>query len=194
MTLSSFFLSFLPTHLDSSIDYLEFRPGWLQIVQHWIPPRLNFCSLVSVNNLPKSTTPRSTPLTLLGTSASYLINTSLFLTRSHLSPNHAITIFVSFAVSVFTSIPKQFPPSHFHCSPQAWLLQFSLSQPAKVSDHPAPTDPELSCTCCCQSSQIQSHHSHPPVSTLAKDNRAHWIQAHLTYLQSSHNHPTFISA
>ena len=23
-------------------------------------------------------------------------------------------------------------------------------------------------TCCCQSSQIQSHHSHPPVSTLAK--------------------------
>ena len=46
----------------------------------------------------------------------------------------------------------------------------SLSQPAQVSDHPASTDPELSCTCCCQSSQIQSHHSHPPVSTLAKDN------------------------
>ena len=46
----------------------------------------------------------------------------------------------------------------------------SLSQPAQVSDHPAPTDPELSCMCCCQSSQIQSHHSHPPVSTLAKDN------------------------
>ena len=45
-----------------------------------------------------------------------------------------------------------------------------------------------------QSSQIQSHHSHPPVSTLAKDNWAHWIQAPLTYLQSSHNHPTFISA
>ena len=43
-----------------------------------------------------------------------------------------------------------------------------MSQPAQVSDHPAPTDPELSCTCCCQSSQIQSHHSHPPVSTLAK--------------------------
>ena len=52
-----------------------------------------------------------------------------FLTRSHLSPNLAITIFVSFAVSVHTS-----------------------------------TDPELSCTCCCQSSQIQSHHSHPSVS------------------------------
>ena len=49
----------------------------------------------------------------------------------------------------------------------------SLSQPAQVSDHPASTDPELSCTCCCQSSQIQSHHSHPPVSTLAKGNWAH---------------------
>ena len=35
-----------------------------------------------------------------------MINTSLFL-----SPNLAITIFVSFAVSVHTSIPKQLPPS-----------------------------------------------------------------------------------
>ena len=42
----------------------------------------------------------------------------------------------------------------------------------QVSDHLAPTDPELSCTCCCQSSQIQSHHAYPPVSTLAKDGRA----------------------
>ena len=38
------------------------------------------------------------------------MNTSLFLTKSHLSPNLAITIFVSFAVSVHTSIPKQLPP------------------------------------------------------------------------------------
>jgi len=90
-----------------------------------------------------------------------------FLTRSHLSPSLAITISGSFAVSVHTSIPKQLPPSP--------LLLFTpssttatLSQPAQVSDHPAPTDPELSCTCS-QSSQIQSHHSYPPVSTLAKD-------------------------
>ena len=40
------------------------------------------------------------PLTLLETSASYLMNTSVFPTRSHLSPNLAITISVSFAVSV----------------------------------------------------------------------------------------------
>ena len=38
-------------------------------------------------------------------------NTSLFLTRSHLSPNLAITIFASFAVSVHTSILKQLPLS-----------------------------------------------------------------------------------
>ena len=44
-------------------------------------------------------------------SASYLMNTSLFPTRSHLSPNLAITISVSFAVSAHTSIPKQPPPS-----------------------------------------------------------------------------------
>ena len=67
--------------------------------------------LVSVNNLQKSTTPHSTTLTLLETSASYLMTTSLFLTRSHLSPNLAITIFVSFAVSVHTSILKQPPTS-----------------------------------------------------------------------------------
>ena len=29
---------------------------------------------------------------------------------------------------------------------------------------------------------------------ISNNNRTHWIQAPLTYLQSSHNHPTFISA
>jgi len=52
----------------------------------------------------------------------------------------------------------------------------------------------LSCAYCCQSSQIQSHHSLPMVYALVINNRAHRIQAPLTYLQSSHNHPTFISA
>ena len=80
-----------------------------------------------------------------------------------------------------TQYQNSFHHRHFHCSLQAWLLQLSLSQPAQVSDHPAPTDPELSCTCCCQSSQIQSHHSHPSVSALVKDNWAHWIQAPITY-------------
>jgi len=146
----------------------------VQLHLEWTRLRLNFCSLVSVNNLPISTTPHLTPLTLLDTSALYLMNTSLFLARTHLSPNLVITIFASFAVSVHTSIPKQCPLLPF-CSLQAWPLQLFLSQPAQVSDHPAPTDPELSCTCCCQSSQIQPHHSHPSVSALVKDNWAHWI-------------------
>jgi len=50
------------------------------------------------------------------------------------------------------------------------LLQLYLLQPAQVSDHPAPTDPELSCTCCCQSSQIQSHHITPILRSL------HWLK------------------
>ena len=75
------------------------------------------------------------PLTLLETSASYSMNTSLFLTRSHLSPNLAVTIFASFAVSVH-SLPRyqnSFHHHHFHCSLQGRLLQLSLSQPAQVS-------------------------------------------------------------
>ena len=74
------------------------------------PLRLNFCSLVSVNNLPKSTTPHLTPLTPLETLVSYLVNTSPLLTRSHPSPNPAIIIFVSFTISIHTLIPKQLPP------------------------------------------------------------------------------------
>jgi len=45
-------------------------------------------------------TTHSTPLTLLETSASYSMNTSLFLTRSHQSLNLAITIFVSISYLV----------------------------------------------------------------------------------------------
>ena len=55
--------------------------------ERWSPLRLNLCSFLSVNELPKSTTPHLTPFTLLKTSASYLMNTSPSLTRSHLSPN-----------------------------------------------------------------------------------------------------------
>ena len=97
--------------------WIDFCPRWLQIFLHWTknktdwPLRLTFCSLVSVNNLPKSTTTHSPLLTLLETLASYLMNASPSMTRSHLSSNIAITIFVNFAVYVHTSIPKQLPPS-----------------------------------------------------------------------------------
>ena len=73
-------------------EYVMLCYRWLQIFLHWTLLRPNFCSLVSVNNLPKSTTPHLTPLTLLETLASYSMNTSPFLTRSHLCPNSAITM------------------------------------------------------------------------------------------------------
>jgi len=136
--------SFPPTHFVSSIDHLH---NALDRISSWMTANLLTLNsseteflliglskqLAKINNSSRTTTQ-------LETSASYLMNTSLFLTRSHLSPNLAST------------------------------MQLTLSQPAQVSDHLAPTDPEPSCTCCCQSSQIQSYHSHPPVSTLAKDN------------------------
>ena len=68
-----------------------------------LPASLDGVLLVKCNLF--TITPHSPPLTVLETSASCLMNTSLFLTRSHLSPNLAITIFVSFAVSIHTSIP-----------------------------------------------------------------------------------------
>ena len=56
------------------------------------PLRLNFCSLASGNNLPKSTTPHLTPLTPLKTLTSYSLIASPFPTRSHPSRNPAIGI------------------------------------------------------------------------------------------------------
>jgi len=51
------FLSFLPTHFDSSTGHLHnaiYRSNkWLQIFLHWTPLKLNFCSLVSVKKLAK---------------------------------------------------------------------------------------------------------------------------------------------
>ena len=78
----------------------------------WGTPQENVYQAVSYTHLRAHETRHDLVCRLLlETSASYLMNTSLFLTRSHLSPNLAITISVSFAVSVHTSIPKQPPPS-----------------------------------------------------------------------------------
>ena len=103
------FLSFLPTHFDASLDRIS---SWM--TANFIT--LNFSKteflliglskqLVKINNS------SLTPLTLLETSAFIFDEHLTFLTRFHLSPNLTITIFVSFAVSVYTSIPKQLPPS-----------------------------------------------------------------------------------
>ena len=110
------FLSFLPTHFDSSIGHLH---NALDRISSWMTVNLltvnssktEFLLICLSKQLAKINNPHSPPLALLETSSSYLMNTSLFLTRSHRSPNLAITIFVSFAVSVHTSIPKQLPSS-----------------------------------------------------------------------------------
>jgi len=108
------FLSFLPTHFHSSIDPLN---NALDRSSSWMTANLLTLNSTKTKllliNLSKQLvkTSHSTPLTLLENSASYSMNTSLLLTRSHLSPNLPITIFVSFDVSVHTSIPKQLPSS-----------------------------------------------------------------------------------
>jgi len=56
-----------------------------------------------------------------------------FLTRSHLSPNLAITIFVSFAVTVHTSIPKQLSPSPLPLFTPLTYLQSSHNHPTFIS-------------------------------------------------------------
>ena len=68
---------------------------------------------------------------------------------------------------VHTSTLKQPPPLPFPLFAPCLTTSISLALPLPVSDHPAATNPELSCKCCCQSSQIQSHHCHSSVSALA---------------------------
>ena len=145
----------------------------------------------------KSTTRHSPPLTLLETSASYLTNTSLFLARSHLSPNlncyyhirqlRCIRPYLD--TKTASTIAVSIVPSKLdYCNSLYHNLQcLSLRSPA-------PTDPELSCTCCCRSSQIQSYHSYLSVSGLLWlkiIERIEYKLLSLTY-KSSHNHPTFI--
>ena len=62
----------------------------------------------------------------------------------------------SIAVAVHTSIPKQLPPSPLPLFTPSLTnaTLFITACPLQVSD-PAPTDPELTCTCCCQINQIQ---------------------------------------
>jgi len=83
------------------------------------PVRLSSCSSNSEDNLRKYRT-KSTPPTLLAKSASSLMSTLPFHTKSHPRPNPAIVIFVIVAVSAFTLISKQLvplsPPSFTHNS------------------------------------------------------------------------------
>ena len=171
------FLSFLPTHFDSNIDHLH---NALDQISSWMTANLltlnsskiEFLLIGLSKQLAKINNSSLTTTTHSALNLGFIFDEHLTFSDQISSVSKSCYYHYSPA-SLYPSIPRYqngFNHRHFHCSLQARLPQLSLSQPAQVSDHPAPTDPELSCTCCCQSSQIKSHHSHPPVSALAKDN------------------------
>jgi len=181
---SQLFLSFLPTHFDSNIDHLH---NALDQISSWMT-----ANLLTLNS-------SKTEFLLIGLSKQLAKINNSSLTTTHSARNRgfifeAITIFVSFALSIQTSIPKQIPPS-----PLPLFTPSSTTATLFITTCPSVRSPGYNRSrtllhVLCQSSQSQPHHSHPPVSTLVKDNWAHWMQAPHTYLQSSCNHPTFISA
>jgi len=74
------------------------------------PPRQNSYSLDSKSSLTRYTTPHLTPLTLLATLDSSLMNILASLIKFRPSPMLAITISDSFVVSIITLIPAQLAP------------------------------------------------------------------------------------
>jgi len=109
------------------------------------------------------------------------MNTSPFLTRSHLSPNPATTIFVNFTVSINISTPKQPLPLPLPLfTPSLSKSQISRLQQIQNSLARAVVKAPKS-----------SHHSHPMLSALDKGNWTHWVQVPFTHIQSSQNNLTF---
>ena len=150
------FLFFPLTHFDSSIDHLHLRRFTLN------SSKTEFL-LIGVSKQLAKINNSSTPLTPLETSASYLMNASLFLTRSHLSPNLAITVFLSFAVSVHTWIPKQLPPS-----PLPLFTPSSTTATLFITTCQSLRSPGFNRSRTLL--HVRSHQSHPSVSALLKDN------------------------
>ena len=153
---------------------------------------------IVVQNLfvaPKYTTPHLTPLTLLTTSASSLMNISPFLTKFYSSPKPAIIIFVNFAVSVLTSIPQlpvPLPPSSFSPSSITVILfkpyyNLSESQLTRLQYSFRTLRHALLL-------KLVIYHSYLTIPSLSQNNRMHRIQAPVTYLQSCYNLPAFTSA
>jgi len=109
------FFLFYPPNFDSCITHLQ---NALQQISSWMTanlltlnsPRQNSYSLDSESNLTRYTTPHLTPLTLLATLDSSLMNILRSLIKFRPSPKLAITISDSFIVSVLTLIPTQLAP------------------------------------------------------------------------------------
>ena len=72
----------------------------------------------------------------------------------------------------YRSIPRcqnSFHHRHFHFH-YRWTTATLFITTCPSLRSPGSNRSRTFCTCCCQSFQIQSHHSHPSVSALAKDN------------------------
>ena len=174
--ISQLFLSFLSTHLDSSIDHLH---DALDRISSWMT-----ANLLTLNS-------SKTEFLLIGLSKQLakISNSSLTTTHSARNLGFMFDEHLTFSDQI-SSVSKS---CYHHIRQLRCIRPYLDTKPAstiatsivhskldycnslyhnlpKCQITRLPTDPELSCTCCCQSSQIQSHHSHPPVSTLAKDN------------------------
>ena len=123
------FLSFLLTQFNSSTDHLHNavdRISSWQIFLHRTPLRLNFCSLISVNNLPKSTTPHLAPLCskprLHFWWTSHLFWPDLICLQILLLPYSSASLYPS-----ISWVQNSLHHRHFHCSLQAWLVTLSIT-------------------------------------------------------------------
>jgi len=148
MTLSSFF-SFLPTHLDSSIDHLH---NALDRVSSWMTanlltlksPKTEFLliglskQLAKINNSSFNTTHSARNLGFIFdehlTFSDQIVHPALISLQILLLPYSP--------ASLYPSIPRYQNTSTIVTSIVHSKLDYCNS--AQVSDHPAPTDPELS--------------------------------------------------
>jgi len=110
------FLSFLPTHLDSSIDYLH---NALDRISSWMTANLLTLNSSKAEFLLIGLSKQLAKINNSWLTTTYTARKLGFIFDEHLTfsdqissvSKSAITISISFAVSVHTSIPKQLPPS-----------------------------------------------------------------------------------
>ena len=144
----------------------------------------------SVNNLPKYTIPHLTPLSLLVTLTSYWRERH-FLWPDLISPKSCYYYIRELRCTIHTLIAFTIATSTVHSKLDYCNSITTCPSLRSPSSNRSRTLLHVLLT---KLPNPVTSHSHPTVSALVKDNQAHWIQAPVTYLQSSHNHPTFISA
>ena len=170
------FLSFLPTHFDSSIDHLL---SALDQTSSWMT-----ANLLTLNS-------SKTEFLLIGLSKQLAKINNSSRTTPHSARNLGFTFdeHLTFSDQIssvskscyfhirqlrcgYRSIPRcqnSFHHRHFHFH-YRWTTATLFITTCPSLRSPGSNRSRTFCTCCCQSFQIQSHHSHPSVSALAKDN------------------------